>query len=537
MNDHLLLFLDLPVGSTLCLDGQSIVLQRDDFVGFCKVPTTTTTNVTGNHPSFHLVTIRAMLSSHPKRTREGTMVTSTQSSAAVTVGFMMYDDNDANESSNLSEHSSSPKSLLIRRYDSHTEEVSSLPVDDTTCNNLLAQIHANRMDPRRLLEYRHVLAKEEQIAHWHALSGFVSAYLLQKRGLQSNDKIVPGSYEENGDEDDPDHVGSSNVVSRQPTLTETNQTDGKSVNYPSIPVWMSSKADRSARHTKHLGTKRFMAKLSPSERTNICTSDQPSDRLLDMVLKRYYDNLWRNVLGDLQLSFLLFLQMHCYASLCHWRDLIAMLSTVSSTAMRKHAELYRNLLPLLAIQMTFMDPDFLDDTDLSENNVLVPSIKRLLSMLSKTFCLDSEILSSVQQFENVLTNRFPGHFLTETEENAEYFDNMPQSMIQSDSEDDDDELEDENDDGPVIVSSEDVEASLKRLSTSTQGAPRGVPAPVYPQSLRQEYPFLFAAMMPNEDILMTCARALDDACDVSVVREAAAYLETVEAAKAEHSKF
>ena len=53
----------------------------------------------------------------------------------------------------------------------------------------------------------------------------------------------------------------------------------------------------------------------------------------------------------------------------------------------------------------------------------------------------------------------------------------------------------------------------------------------YELNIRKRYPLLFAAMDSTsfrEDVLMTCARALDVANDASLVREAAAYLEEVE---------
>jgi A1 cistron-splicing factor AAR2 len=52
--------------------------------------------------------------------------------------------------------------------------------------------------------------------------------------------------------------------------------------------------------------------------------------------------------------------------------------------------------------------------------------------------------------------------------------------------------------------------------------------------LSKHYPLLLAAMDSScgkEDIMMTCARALHDAVDVSLVREAAEYLEDVELKK------
>lgn len=82
--------------------------------------------------------------------------------------------------------------------------------------------------------------------------------------------------------------------------------------------------------------------------------------------------------------------------------------------------------------------------------------------------------------------------------------------------------------GPVVVPSDEVQASFDRLSQK-----RGHQAPSnpteYSKQEREAYQLLFAARMEHEDVLMACARILDEANDVSLVREAAAYLEEVEA--------
>lgn len=89
---------------------------------------------------------------------------------------------------------------------------------------------------------------------------------------------------------------------------------------------------------------------------------------------------------------------------------------------------------------------------------------------------------------------------------------------------------DEDDDGPVIIPYEEIEASIARSAeqtyrqTSNRYSGGGCP----PQGHRDEYPLLYAAMSPGEDEVMACARILDEAGDVSLVREAAAYLEEVE---------
>jgi hypothetical protein len=87
--------------------------------------------------------------------------------------------------------------------------------------------------------------------------------------------------------------------------------------------------------------------------------------------------------------------------------------------------------------------------------------------------------------------------------------------------------DEDDEDGPVVVAEAEMAAFAARSAELKTYLPH-MPQLQYPQNLRGAYPLLFAARMPQEDILMTCARALDDASDVSLVREAADYLENVE---------
>lgn len=90
-------------------------------------------------------------------------------------------------------------------------------------------------------------------------------------------------------------------------------------------------------------------------------------------------------------------------------------------------------------------------------------------------------------------------------------------------------MEEDDEDGPIVLSTEDFEAALARSSsTNNSSADSSIP-----MDIRQAYPLLVAATMHHqqEDILMACARILDEKTDVSLVREAAAYLEEVEQRK------
>jgi A1 cistron-splicing factor AAR2 len=469
--------LQLPPGSVVGLDGQSVVLKRDDFVGFTSVP---------QDESFHLVTVRAgSIAKNP-----GTP--SQQTASAVTAGFQL---------------SFKESEALVRKYDPQTEEISSNPVDEVTTSNLLNEIGANRIDPHRAVPYEQIVPPSKADA-WRDMTRFVSDRLLRKRGILAGAKIIPGAY---GFDDSDVNKPQTNTAE-----ASTEEVDGKSVTYPRIPVMDSSQSART--HSRHLGTKHFMAGLSPSQRTSLFLNEQPSSRVMEHVLNSYYNDKWKDMLGDVQLSYVLFLNLHCFSSLEHWRDLVAMLSAVEFKGVSVRVELYSNFLSLLSSQINTMERDFFDDVEMSGDNFLVPSMHRLISTLSRTD--DEDLKTPLTQLVTLLRDRFPNSF-----GNLEVFGDdaggEPEDRMHVDSDDDDE-------DGPVVISNEEVEASFARSSKFSQQVTAPATDAAYPDSIRQQYPLLFAAVMPHEDVLMTCARALDNASDVSLVREAAAFLEQIE---------
>jgi hypothetical protein len=423
-------------------------------------------------------------------------IPSQQNSFAITAGFLI---------------SLKESEALVRTYDPYTEEISSIPVDEVTTSNLLSEIGLNRMGPQRIVPYDQLVPSSKADA-WRDLTGFVSHQLLRKRGILAGAKIIPGAY--GYDESD---VNKPQTNKAEPPAQEV---DGESVTYPRIPVMDSSQSART--HSRHLGTKHFMAGLTPSERTSFFLNEHPSTRVMEHVLNSYYDDKWKDMLGDIQLSYVLFLNLHCFSSLEHWRDLVAMLSAVEFEGVSARVELYSNFLSVISSQINTMERDFFDDVEMSGDNFLVPSMHRLISTLSRID--DEDLTFSLTQLVTLLKDRFPNSF-SDLESAGDDTEKEGKDPMNVDSDDDDDE------DGPVVVSNEDVEASFARSSEISQQMATPVTDPAYPESVRQQYPLLFAAVMPHEDVLMTCARALDNASDVSLVREAAAFLEQVEIQK------
>jgi A1 cistron-splicing factor AAR2 len=165
-----------------------------------------------------------------------------------------------------------------------------------------------------------------------------------------------------------------------------------------------------------------------------------------------------------------------------------------------------------------MDQDFFEDAELSDDNFLVPSLKQLVSNLSCIRDPDLHLQLSLRNFKKILGDRFPSEFGYEQDNRNS---SLGADLMALDQEDGSDE-----EDGPVVVSEGEVQASMDRVlaSQNTMVTPEK-----YSTEIQKQYPLLFAARSCTEDIVMTCARVLDAASDVSLVREAAAYLEEVEA--------
>jgi len=150
------------------------------------------------------------------------------------------------------------------------------------------------------------------------------------------------------------------------------------------------------------------------------------------------------------------------------------------------------------------------DVDYSEGSFLFPTLNRLLDICRGA--LISPKLLYLKDFEQALERK------TRITLANEYGDRQPSD---SDSERSVDDTEDELDD-PVVVTSDEFQASMERIRTTAVIGVRN-------DDNRVSYPLLFAATLEHEDILMACARILDECVDASLLREVTSYLENVEA--------
>lgn len=453
-------FLDLPSGSALNVDGISLSIQRDDFVGISQIPVLA--------QEFHFITIAAK-------------------SSSLTTGFVLL-------------HG---ENVLVRRYDPRTEEVSStLRVDATTIDNLLQQTPALEHQ-QRIVPYPLFVNSEQQTKWNRHLTNYISKDLLQQRGIRtSGQKIVPGCLEDND----------SNTKE-----TSQQEPDGTPLSYPPVPIL----DQRRPRWASHVGTQRFLQTLSAEEKTNlfVVVDSQPSQRAWERLFAKQYSNNWAMVLGDVQLSFLFFVHLHCFESLVHWRDLLSLLGQLENPS--------RLLVPVLMHQLSNLDAsDVLptDENDDQEGNSIATALERLLQTWRQQGPCDDDGEDSLQRLSDLIQDRLCPRIQSvgedEDEENEEVDDEEDEA--DHDLNDDDDDSE-----GPMVVAMDDYQAALQRNQETNRVVMSH--SVHYTPEISQNYPILWAAKQEHEDLVMTCARALEEANDVSLVRQAANYLQQVEA--------
>ena len=453
---------------------------------------------------------------------------------APTIGFLLLKHNDDEQD------------WMARKYNPQTEELDAQPLDSASLYNLQQQVEPLLFrTSHRISVSAHANIKIIPQGHWGTeeanhiwqtyLTHFISLPVLQRHQLSGNgDKIVPGTY---ADED---------------VAADTRDTsDGTSIIYPPIPCLEPHSRTLTSKRC-HLGTQRFMTLLSPEERTSLhCSSENRSiaDAALESALRRHYDNDWSILVGEWQLSFVIFMGCSCWSSLEHWRDIIGMLTLVSRHSVQSYPQLYHEFLQTLLYQLKRVSLDVLEDADYSQGHFLLPAIQRFDALIKQNEVnLDPKLAKNAREllvlisgssvmgpmnvnFTNDEEFQTEGEVLKVPEDGTgvdvswdsipplQQFDqNQASSHVKSDS-------EEEDDDGPTIVAWEDVQASIERSRVADD-----VPNRNHDERKRygETYPLLFAAMTEKEDVVMACARILGESSDVSLVREAADYLEQVE---------
>lgn len=472
--------LKLPANTAFSIDGSEtkILRKEEELLVFGHLPA-----------GLHLLTIRAAASTCTSITnndRGGFM-------ALQTIGLMTYI--PAKESSDF---------FLVRTFDPVLEELSSTQedVDEITIANLKTAIqHQNEhVDASKLIHYQAITQGRESVWKQY-LTNFIDPSVLHKFHLTGNgDKIVPGAYSDDHHEIElPSNSHSINSSSSK-------DMDGIAMVYDPIPC-----IDTKCRFHAHNGTKRYLSNLSPSQRTELLFQGDPKRQggiFFERILKEYYHNRYEELLGSMQLSFICFLCCSCLSSLEHWRDMIYMMSLVDDSTIQRYMTAFECLVTILLHQFLSFGNEMLHE-DIMEWQELIHAMRRICHNCSSA-CTSEQ--SSLYTCSQNLRNQIDTIFGHDT------------GYLQNDFDSNDDSDHDDDEDSPVVVPLEEIEEAMNRPTTNPQVVSGA-------NEYARKYPFLFASICPGEDIVMACARILDEKNDVTLVREAAHYLDNVESKK------
>ena len=452
--------------------------------------------------------------------------------------------------------------LVARRYNPQSEELDDIDLRDagwdalrtlTSASNNTDDSHASiSMDGKASIMLAEDFVKFHGKPTLHSSSDMdtkeafpqthIHSSVLNRLSLLNGSKIIPGSSQSMNNKTDVD-------AALKPIDCQVK--DGSSISYHPIPcVFPFDKNSGLERRSflSHTGTKSYLSLLTTSERTQLLMAENPSSSFLDDVLRRVYSSRFEDVIGELDMAFNVFLGLNCMTSFEHWRDLIAMMcfAVSSNGAIYRYPLLYGALIPVLSQHLESIDVEFFEEIEISGNNFLIPALKYLItSCFTKTSNLksfhnrpgiDRSISSSMERLVLIISERFSINMFS-LEENQEWSSsNNLSDMMDYDNADQAAESGDSDDDGPIIVPLHEIEESKSRAeilsmeSNSKRDKSRQSMSSAIDNDAetRMKFPLLFSSVSPKEDILMTCARVLDEKKDASLVREAAAYLEDLE---------
>eukprot|EP00644_Phytophthora_capsici_P016749 jgi/Phyca11/10245/fgenesh1_pm.PHYCAscaffold_47_\ len=187
---------------------------------------------------------------------------------------------------------------------------------------------------------------KQHLKTWQRLSKYISTSVLQRCGVEFGTILLPGDAIEDAATPSKTH---DDVIPYFPDLPRT-------VQFTSL---QKSRADLSAEA-------RTAYHFDRSER-------------LEELIETEFGGDWKELIGELQLSFLVFLQLSSLAALEQWKQFIALLCSCER-ALSTHLSLFLAFMKLFQTQLEQIPEDFFQDDTTSEN-FLSPCLLSLLELV------------------------------------------------------------------------------------------------------------------------------------------------------------
>ncbi|KAG3014120.1 hypothetical protein PC128_g9489 [Phytophthora cactorum] len=187
---------------------------------------------------------------------------------------------------------------------------------------------------------------KQHLKTWQRLSNFISASVLQRCGVDFGAILLPGDAVEDA-------------------ATSSKAQDGVIPYFPDLP--------RTVRFTALQKTR---TDLSAEART--AYHFDRSEKLEELIETEFAGD-WKELIGELQLSFLVFLQLSSLAALEQWKQFIALMCSCEQ-ALSSHVLLFLAFIKLFRTQLEQIPEDFFQDETTSVN-FLRPCLLSLLELI------------------------------------------------------------------------------------------------------------------------------------------------------------
>jgi len=250
--------------------------------------------------------------------------------------------------------------MCIKSWNSATEEIMMVPdLPGNALDNLTNMVLQGKPEVyERLGPYA-----MDKVGQWERLTSFVDAAVLRRADCAPHVKIVPGDMSPAGERSPYSPASVKFRPNPQPPVPPEEETH--------VPRFAPI-ADVEARLRADLLQQQG---ASPEGSAQLTAMALDKTAVVEALCADYYEGSFKALLGELQLSFVLFLLLHSYPALEHWKLMLSTAVTCEGL-FRRDAHFACALLRLIHTQLNFAPADFFE-SELSSENFL----RRVLSSL------------------------------------------------------------------------------------------------------------------------------------------------------------
>lgn len=289
-------------------------------------------------------------------------------------------------------HFFSPKELLVKKWDSRTEDISQNELSDEEKQRIDANLHGDLDRFLGVFPYK-------SWKTWIGLTGYITEPLLRKLEpesgkIQSVTQLVPQSYPPKTTSDDTDSLVTKRLkVDLEERLLPTMVTQpGTSVQFTVFP--------------EH----RYPAGSTPSE---ITAHGMDSTFILEEMFQNC--SVKDEILGELQMAFICFLVGQLYDSFEQWKRLLRMICNCDS-GIEKYPDFFSKFIRILHFELQHVPSDFFVDI-VSGENFLTDTLQVFFSNISGDN-VDKSLYERGQKFKESLVKKFKWDFDSEPDDCA-----------------------------------------------------------------------------------------------------------------------